>query len=190
MRSSNHHNPSRVDCNSCHTQAAGFSLGPEIAQLNRNFTYTGNTVANQIATLDHIGMFGSSPGNPSQLARLTDPGNAAAPMAERARAYLHSNCSNCHRPGAITSSNSRSQVGDLRATASMAQTNLCEVDPGAGNLGITGAKLIATANVSRSILHQRMSRRGAYQMPPLATEAVDQSALDIMRNWIENTACR
>ena len=52
--------PSEGECLQCHTSAAGFSLGPEIAQLNGDLTYpsTGIT-ANQLETLDHILMFTS-----------------------------------------------------------------------------------------------------------------------------------
>ncbi len=49
--------PSEGQCVACHTGAAGFSLGPETAQLNRDVNYVnGNGVAHQLTTLNHIGM--------------------------------------------------------------------------------------------------------------------------------------
>ena len=67
--------PSEAQCLSCHTAAAGRSLGLEIAQLNGPLLYpqTGRT-ANQIATLDAIGMFSPAIGTPpDQLPALPDP---------------------------------------------------------------------------------------------------------------------
>jgi glucose/arabinose dehydrogenase len=49
--------PSSAQCLRCHTQAAGSSLGLELAQLNGPLTYPGGNTANQLATLEHIGMF-------------------------------------------------------------------------------------------------------------------------------------
>src|SRR5262249_37860974 len=91
--------PSRADCTRCHNDAAGHTLGPEIGQLNGDFTYpTTNRTSNQLATLEHIGMFSKPLGAaPSQLARYPDPLGTSAPEG-RARAYLHANCSICHRP--------------------------------------------------------------------------------------------
>ncbi|HXU81116.1 MAG TPA: hypothetical protein VN914_06950, partial [Polyangia bacterium] len=48
--------PSREDCNVCHNETVGFTLGPETRQMNRMLTY-GTIAANQIATLEHLGLF-------------------------------------------------------------------------------------------------------------------------------------
>ena len=92
--------PSRSDCVSCHTEAAGRSLGLELGQLNGDFVYPSHEpIANQLKTLDHIGMFDEPLGKPvDQLLAYPDPYGTTAPLEARARAYLHSNCSNCHRP--------------------------------------------------------------------------------------------
>ena len=66
------HIPSETECMRCHTQAAGFSLGPETAQLNGDLAYpatpappfTGKT-ANQLFTLDSIGLFSPAISAPS-----------------------------------------------------------------------------------------------------------------------------
>lgn len=116
--------PSRSDCMACHTQAAGFSLGPETGQLNGNFVYPStNRIANQVKTLGNIGLVAGSVGPESswpEFARLDDGG---ANDADKARAYLHSNCSNCHRPGGP----GRGEL-DLRHQLSFAQTKTCNVD--------------------------------------------------------------
>ena len=60
--------PDESECLQCHTTVAGVALGPETAQLNRDFTYaqTGRT-ANQLYTLDAIMMFGAAIGDPAAL---------------------------------------------------------------------------------------------------------------------------
>ncbi|MGH2900880.1 MAG: PQQ-dependent sugar dehydrogenase, partial [Solirubrobacteraceae bacterium] len=66
--------PSRSQCIQCHSSAAGGTLGLDTAQLNRDVVYAAtNRMANQLATLDHIGMF-SAPlaQSPSDLPRLSE----------------------------------------------------------------------------------------------------------------------
>ena len=73
--------PSEAQCLACHTAAAGRSLGLEIAQLNGALLYpqTGRT-ANQLATLDAIGMFSPALGTPpAALPVIPDPFGTAHP---------------------------------------------------------------------------------------------------------------
>ena len=65
-------------------------MGLELRQLNGLHLYpsTGRT-ANQIDTWNNIGLFVGGPVQKSAWAPLSD---------DPARGYLHSNCSNCHRP--------------------------------------------------------------------------------------------
>jgi putative heme-binding domain-containing protein len=44
--------------------------------------------------------------------------------------------------------------------------------------------LISPGDPDRSILYQRLSRRGRGQMPPLVTAAVDERAVALFRDWI------
>jgi hypothetical protein len=77
--------PSEGECMLCHTSAAGFSLGPEIAQLNGPLAYPDSGVtANQLATLEHIDLLSPAlPGPPATLPALADPANAGAPLTDR-----------------------------------------------------------------------------------------------------------
>ena len=81
--------PSEADCLVCHTSVAGTALGPETAQLNRDFTYpqTGRT-HNQLETLESISMFAAAIGDPATLPTMPDPADTSADLADRARAYL------------------------------------------------------------------------------------------------------
>ncbi|MGH8495409.1 MAG: PQQ-dependent sugar dehydrogenase [Gammaproteobacteria bacterium] len=171
--------PSGAQCLECHTSAAGFSLGLEIAQLNQDFNYpsTGRT-ANQLATLDAIAMFESPlAGEPDTLPQLADPFDASLMLDARARAYLHTNCAQCHRPNGPAGM-------DLRFDTSLRDTGACDTVPSNGDLGIADARIIAPGSPERSVLLERMSRRDAAAMPPLATNLVDEPGAQLISDWI------
>jgi uncharacterized repeat protein (TIGR03806 family) len=177
--------PSPAQCLQCHTAAAGRTLGLETRQLNSSIVYpsTGRT-ANQIDTLENIGMFTATP---TRLAPLPDPADTGGVLAERARAYLHTNCSQCHRPSGGTQASM-----DLQYTTAIGATGTCNVAPTLGDLGVSGAKIIAPADAAHSVLHLRMSRRGANQMPPLATHVHDAQGEALLQQWISgmNASCQ
>jgi uncharacterized repeat protein (TIGR03806 family) len=179
--------PSGNDCLQCHTSAAGFALGLEAAQLNHDFTYaaTGRT-ANQLETLDQIVMFDSPLGDPSLQPALADPGDFNAPLDEAARAYLHTNCAQCHRPGGVAQSSM-----DLRFSTALNAMAACDAAPQLGDLGLPNARLIAPGAPDSSVLLARMNRRDAQGMPPVASTVIDAEGGGLLRNWIESlTGCQ
>jgi hypothetical protein len=177
--------PSEAQCLSCHTEAAGRSLGLEVAQLNGSLTYaaTGRT-ANQLATLDAIGTLTPPLAQaPAQLPALPDPFGTAGTLDQRARAYLHTNCSHCHRPGGPTS------VGlDLRYNTPLNQTNACDAVP-VRDLGVAGARIIAVDGADRagrSMLILRAAREDADSMPPLQPRVVDAAGVTLLTQWVNS----
>jgi hypothetical protein len=174
--------PSRSDCLRCHTVAAGRTLGLELGQLNGDFTYpsTGRT-ANQLKTLAHIGLFAAPlPASPPAYPRYA----SAAPIDARARAYLHANCSNCHRPGGEAG---RATM-DLRFSTTFAGTNTCGVAPAGGDLGVAGATLVAPGSPDSSIVSLRGRRLDGSRMPPLATRRVDPEGVNLIDSWIRGVS--
>lgn len=173
--------PSEAQCLQCHTAAAGRTLGLEIAQLNNALTYTetGRT-ANQLTTLEAIELFtGSLPAPPAELPSLPDP-FGAAPLAERARAWLHSNCAGCHRPDGPTPGDL-----DLRFDVPLAETQACNVAPSSGSsLGVANPQLIAPGDPQRSLLWLRVGRRDVHAMPPVGSLEVDTAGLSLLQDWI------
>jgi uncharacterized repeat protein (TIGR03806 family) len=176
--------PSEAECLACHTEAAGRSLGLEIAQLNGDLLYadTGR-VANQVATLNAIGLFEPAVADPpSTLPALPDP-HGAGSLDQRARAYLHTNCSQCHRPNGGTPT-----PLDLRYDTPLANTNACDAIPQASDLGIADARIIAAGDASRSVLVARVSRRDSFAMPPLASRIADAAGASLLTEWIDSMA--
>jgi uncharacterized repeat protein (TIGR03806 family) len=177
--------PSEGQCLQCHTAAAGYSLGLETAQLNHDFTYTATArTANEVATLNHIGLFAPAIAQDSSaLPSMPDPFGTAGTLDQRARAYLHTNCSQCHQPNGGTPVNL-----DLRYTTALSATNACGVVPQAGSVGVADPNIIAPGSAARSVLIARMNRRDANQMPPIASAKVDDAGVTLITSWVNSLA--
>jgi uncharacterized repeat protein (TIGR03806 family) len=176
--------PSEAQCLVCHTAVAGRTLGPEVGSFNGDLLYptTGRT-ANQLTTHNTIATLTpllTQP--PSALPVIPNP-FGAAPLAERARAYLHANCSYCHQPGGPTSVNL-----DFRYTTTLLATNSCDVAPSAGDLGIANARRIALGDASRSVVVARINRLDAFAMPPLMRHTIDTAGVQLLTDWVNGLA--
>jgi hypothetical protein len=148
-------------CHQCHTAAAGRTLGLELAQLD---------VPGQLERLVGLGVL-ERPAAGVQPLSITE-----GSLEERARAYLHVNCSGCHRPqgpgrGAL----------DLRYQVPLADSGVCEPSV----LSVNGSVLVVPGHADASPLFQRLSQRGAGSMPPLATLRVDSEGAGVVAAWIE-----
>jgi uncharacterized repeat protein (TIGR03806 family) len=178
--------PSESQCLECHTAAANRALGPETAQLNRSFLYsqTGRT-ANQLTTLSAVGIL-SSVVDASTAPALSDPADEQAMLGSRARAYLHTNCSQCHRPDGPTPSSM-----DLRFATALSATNACNAAPQSGDLGLgAAARLVAPGNPDLSLIVNRANRRDDSRMPPLGSNIIDSQGVSLLRQWISGlTGC-
>lgn len=180
--------PSSNDCFLCHTDVAGVSLGTEIRQLNRSFTYPSTGInANQLTTLEAIGMFDAALSDiADNLEQLVSPADTNASFHDRARSYLHTNCSQCHRQNATINVNLDFDI--LTADTDM---NICDQAP---THQIGGATAIMDAgNSANSSMILRMNCREGLdgcqnddQMPPLGSTLVDTSGVDIVASWIDS----
>jgi uncharacterized repeat protein (TIGR03806 family) len=173
--------PSREQCMSCHTNAAGYTLGLEVLQLNRELRYPSTGLsANQLATFDHIGLLDAPlPAAPRELPFLS-----RSSLDASARSYLHANCSNCHRPyGSVW-------TPELSFSIPSPELRACDWWPSFGDLGVTGARVLVPGDPSRSLLSLRPHHIGAGQMPPLARSTVDPEGTRRIDAWIEAwTSC-
>ena len=177
--------PAESQCLDCHTAVAGRSLGPTTAQLNRNHIYAStNRTANELDTLSGIGVT-STTINSSTAPMLTDPTDTTATLDNRARAYLQSNCAQCHQPGGPAPVNI-----DFKYTTALSSTNTCNVLPSAGTLGLANPHIITPSSASTSVLVSRVNRRDANAMPPLGSNIVDANGVMLLTNWINSlTGC-
>ena len=179
--------PSRADCTSCHTDAAGIALGPEFLQLNDDYLYASTKRrANQMDTLLHIGFFsnvGEDSLDTATLPRLFDLDDDAT-LQDRARSYLHSNCSNCHRPGGPGRSDA-----DMRFLMPWPNQQMCNAQPD-NALGLFSPALVKPGDPENSVIVHRMSALDASRMPALGSAVVDDDAVGLLSAWIADmNAC-
>ena len=172
--------PSRADCMACHTKAAGFVLGPNTRQMNRRRGDAASRV-NQIEGLGRLGVFTERPTqSPGDLEAYPAWSAASASTETLARAYLDVNCAFCHAPDGVAGSKP-----DLRYHTPLGDASLVGRRPGQGRLGPEDSALMTPGRPDRSELLYRVSTRGPRQMPPLASNVVDEEGVAILRRWIE-----
>ncbi|MEM7083585.1 MAG: dockerin type I domain-containing protein [Pseudomonadota bacterium] len=174
--------PAPAECLVCHGAAANRSLGLETAQLNHAITYSATGIsANQLTTLVSIGLIDPSIGDVSLLYALPFYDDVGAPVDERARGYLHSNCSNCHRPGGLG-------VGPMnflyQLDGSAIGSN--DVDPWRGNLGVPGAKILLRGAPELSVISLRMKALDFTRMPLIGSAIIDVQGTTLIDDWIES----
>jgi uncharacterized repeat protein (TIGR03806 family) len=173
-RSQTWHYPSRVECMVCHSRAANFVLGPSLLQMNQG---------DQLRRLEELGVFQEKPALPKKAdepRQLVNPYDRGQPLEARARSYLHANCAQCH----VEAGGGNAQM-QLEYATPRDKMKVIDVKPLHDTFGIKDAKLIVPGDPDRSILYQRLKRRGAGQMPPLATAVVDDEAAQVIHDWIK-----
>jgi glucose/arabinose dehydrogenase/mono/diheme cytochrome c family protein len=117
---------------------------------------------------------------PEKYRRLADPSDPKADLAARARSYLHGNCAQCH----VEAGGGNAQM-ELEFTTALDKARIVGVKPLHDTFGLADARLVVPGSPDRSVLLQRIARRGPGQMPPLATSVVDHDAVRLLHDWIE-----
>lgn len=174
--------PSRQDCLRCHNSQTGGVLGPSTRQFNKDMLYTGTSVTdNQIRAWNHVGLFSNPPQEADipAMQKLSDKTDTSASLMERARSYLDSNCSYCHRPGNVQA------LWDGRYQTPFDQQGLYYglVND---NLGNPNGRVIVPQSLANSILYTRINKVGEHQMPPLARNMVDSAGVQMIGEWINS----
>ncbi|MCH2373977.1 MAG: PQQ-dependent sugar dehydrogenase [Planctomycetes bacterium] len=173
------HVPGRNECMVCHSRAAGFTLGLQTLQMNRDFDY-GDVVDNQLRTLNGVGLF-SQPleKEPDEYAALPNPYDDSADLGARARAYLYVNCSVCH-----VQDGGGNAAMQLRYEEAAEHTGLFDIAPKHDTFGIENARLVAPGSPYRSVLYYRMATLGPARMPRAGPTTIDDAALRFMEKWM------
>jgi hypothetical protein len=69
-------------------------------------------------------------------------------------------------------------------TTPLDQMKLINATPLHDRFNIADPKIVAPGSTARSVLYQRISRRGTGQMPPLVSTQVDTQAVKLIGDWI------
>ncbi len=163
--------PPRAACISCHNPWPGYALTLSRPQLERPREGGG-----QIEIFQRWGLL---PKDLPKAKPLVEPSDEAAPLADRARAYLAANCAHCHRFGGGGSARI-----DLRHEIALAEMRAHGVRPTLGGFDLADAHLVAGGDPSRSVLLYRISKLGQGRMPHGASDVVDVKGVDLIRRWI------
>jgi len=156
---------------------------------------TAGATANQIDQRAAMGLFDTPPSKPYKAALVapymgqTGAPPAGATLDERARSYLHANCSFCHRPDGTWN------AMDVRFDVPLKSTGLCNAMPGKGNLGVAGALLLTPKSHANSVLWLRMmappgdaTTGKTGRMPAIASDVIDTNATTLVGDWIDSIA--
>jgi uncharacterized repeat protein (TIGR03806 family) len=174
--------PSREDCQTCHNANAGYVLGLKTHQLNCPEFYpeTGRT-DNQLRALGHIGLFDShySEAQITNYLKSYSISNTTASLESRVRSYIDANCSQCHRPGGVQA------YFDARYVTPLAQQGLI-YGPTYTFITDPSDQVLVPGDLAHSMMYNRASRVGQFQMPPLAKNVVDTNAIQVLADWINS----
>ncbi|HVU16423.1 MAG TPA: PQQ-dependent sugar dehydrogenase [Candidatus Didemnitutus sp.] len=171
------HFPSRSECLQCHTPVAGQALSFNTAQLNAMHTYPGGTV-NQLTALLNAGYFINTVPDPSTLRALASAGDTTQTLEYRVRSYLAANCVQCHQPGGAAQGLWDARITTPTSAAGLVRGALLD------DLGDADNRVIAPGDLLHSVLLDRISVRGAKQMPPLASNEVDATNVALVISWV------
>ncbi|WP_273453885.1 PQQ-dependent sugar dehydrogenase [Nevskia ramosa] len=175
--------PSRSACLNCHNSAAGFVLGIKTQQMNRSQKFPSGVTDNQLRAYNHVGLFDRDIGSSSQYRTLANPADTTTTLSRRARAYLDTNCAQCHQPTGPTPVDM-----DLRATTAMSATRTLNVPPSGTSLGLPNARRIASGSKESSLIWERMRRLDDNRMPNIASHVVDADGVALIGQWIDSGA--
>ncbi|MGE3819932.1 MAG: PQQ-dependent sugar dehydrogenase [Isosphaeraceae bacterium] len=167
----------RAECQRCHNKWAGPPLGFNAPQLNREHTY-GGASAPQLETFTHVRVL-DRPVPEKDRVRLTPASDPSTPIDDRARSYLHVNCSHCHRMHAGSAVLSKMTI-DLP----LDKTDMLGVRPTQGTFGIHDARVIAPGDPYRSVLLYRMEKLGSGRMPYIGSTEVDREGVALIFEWL------
>lgn len=201
VRGTEHDVPNQKQCGFCHGGEPGRVLGFSAIQLSGK--------PQSAVTLTSLAAQALLTRPPPAGAELAVPGD---PVASTALGYLHANCGNCHNPNGLAWQYNKQVLRLAVAERAPGTTELYSTTIGVAIEPFTGApvfaplpKRVVPGNPDASEIVKRMSRRDAgsadwepppigccaerehlqeWQMPPLATEQVDQRGVDAVRAWI------
>lgn len=163
----------RSDCLRCHNPWPGVVLGFNVPQLAGSGT---------LARWRDLGWL-ATPVPATPPFPLVHHADASRPLEQRARSWLHVQCSPCHRFGAGAAVAAR--FGMEEPAHKLA---LVDVPPSRGDFGIRDARLVAPGHPGRSVTLLRILTGGAGHMPPVGPRRPDPSGARVVADWIRTLA--
>jgi hypothetical protein len=172
-----HDAPAQKDCGACHRGDVGRVLGFSAIQMSAA------TNGPNLQSLNAAGLLSNAPAAGGYPV-------GADPDTTAALGYLHANCGHCHNEHGTawpdTQMVLRSVVADSGLDVSAVTRSLLNVPLEYWRGGAITVR-VSPGQPDQSAIVARMSTRGTDdQMPPLATEVVDSTGLQTVRQWISD----
>jgi hypothetical protein len=168
-----HNVPAAGECMACHGGTRSRILGVSAVQL-------GDPAASSGLTLRGLAQAGLLTVVPAQL-EIALPGTATE---QAALGYLHANCSHCHNQARPEHAGARCFDPENELDFRLLLADL--TTPAATQTYRTMHRVVKAGHPAQSRLIDLVSSRGFLkQMPPLASNRVDDQALSVLRRWIE-----
>lgn len=172
---------SRTSCRICHTAWTGETIGfiePQLQQPRAQSDSWRQLMACGVIRTKDAGSV-TQADTQNDLTAMVDPSDANQPLDARARAYLHTNCAHCHLNGGNAST-----TIDISFPKLLAATGLIDQPPLRGDLGLSGASIVAPGRPAESILFARLAKSGAGRMPHIGSQRTDLQAVNLIKQWI------
>jgi mono/diheme cytochrome c family protein len=111
--------------------------------------------------------------------KLVDPADESAPLAARARSYLHANCAHCH-----TQSGGGNAQFQVAWWWTLDETKMIDGRPLHATYGVPEPKIVSPGKPECSLLMHRLEKQDRGRMPPIAVSLPDEPGIELIRRWI------
>ncbi len=169
---------SRAECLRCHNAWAGETLTLNWLQLGATNTSDANGTTSERLAATGVLKFKNKP---DRSLALVNPHDLAQPVTDRARSWLHANCSACHRFGA-----GGAVAIHLNYDKPSNEWRAIDERPRRGDFGLDDARIIAPGAPYRSALFYRLFTEGSGHMPQIGSRLVDDVGARAVRDWIRS----
>lgn len=174
--------PSLEQCGSCHSRDNVLAtLGPVTQQMNYLVERDGAMI-NQMQWLESLGLFDEPLPDLSEFPTMVDPMGEVGTLDQRARSYLHANCSHCHRQ------NGGAGISGLRYPyweQTPIHLGICKPPAAAGAASDGRPYDIVPGDPDQSIVVFRMqSLDPMIKMPELPSRVLNPDGIQLISDWI------
>ncbi len=174
--------PSLEACGSCHSRDNVLkTLGPVTHQMSYEVERDGAMI-NQMKWLEQLGLFDEPLPDLSTFPTLVDPMGDVGTLDQRARSYLHANCSHCHRQDGGAGISGLRYVYWEEAPIHL---GICKPPAAAGAASGGREYDIVPGVPDESIVVFRMeSLDPEIKMPELPSRVLNPDGIALIRDWI------
>jgi hypothetical protein len=177
--------PSRAECMMCHSRAVRYTLGLTELQMNRTIKVKGKST-NQIAAWVRAGLLEGAKAEDYGVEgrhakrRLPNPYDESLALEPRVRAYWQANCAHCH----VEAGGGNAQM-ELEWSRSLKDTGTVDMEPLHSRFQLgEQARIVASGDIGRTVMMQRISGTGTGRMPPVGGVLPDPQWVQLLVQWV------